>query len=77
MPWYPQHVRHRHWEVPNLNKIISAAEQGVEETKQLIATTCKAKTLVEPSLGHPEPGAISMSVILQFMVEYCGAEVAA
>lgn len=58
-------------------EITAAAEQGVEETKQMIATTGKAKTLGERSLGHPDPGAISMSLILKFMADYCNAEVAA
>ncbi|MDV7105510.1 dihydroxyacetone kinase subunit DhaL [Vibrio sp. TH_r3] len=58
-------------------EIAKAAEQGVEATKQMIATTGKAKTLGERSLGHPDPGAISMSLILKFMAEYCSVEVAA
>lgn len=47
--------------------IVEAAKQGVEATKSMIATTGKAKTLGERSLGHPDPGAISMSLILEFM----------
>ncbi|CAN5353767.1 dihydroxyacetone kinase subunit DhaL [soil metagenome] len=37
---------------------------GVEATKGMIATTGKAKALGERSLGHPDPGAISLSLIL-------------
>lgn len=58
-------------------EIAAAAAQGVEKTKYMIATTGKAKTLGERSLGHPDPGAISMSLILMFMVEYCNSEVTA
>lgn len=42
-----------------------AAKGGVEATKSMIATTGKARTLGERSLGHPDPGAISMSIILE------------
>lgn len=47
--------------------IVEASKQGVEATKSMIATTGKAKTLGERSLGYPDPGAISMSLILEFM----------
>jgi len=36
----------------------------------MIATLGKAKTLGERSLGHPDPGAISIYLILKFMMEY-------
>lgn len=57
--------------------ITAAAEQGVDSTKRMIATTGKAKTLGERSLGHPDPGAISMALILKFMAQYCNSEVTA
>ncbi|WED24761.1 dihydroxyacetone kinase subunit L [Vibrio sp. JC009] len=60
-----------------IEAVTDAAQQGVEKTKDMIATTGKAKTLGERSLGHPDPGAISMSLILKFMAEYACAEVAA
>jgi dihydroxyacetone kinase-like protein len=50
--------------------IAGAAENGKEKTKELIATTGKAKTLGERSIGHPDPGALSMSLILRFMSDY-------
>ncbi|MFA0087011.1 dihydroxyacetone kinase subunit L [Vibrio sp. 10N.286.49.C2] len=53
-----------------LPSIVQAAQQGVEDTKDMIATTGKAKTLGERSLGYPDPGAISMSLMLQFMDDY-------
>ena len=39
----------------------------------MIATTGKARTLGERSLGHPDPGAVSMSLILQAMLGYIAA----
>jgi len=46
-----------------------AAAEGVEATKSMIATTGKARALGERSLGHPDPGAVSMSLILQAMLD--------
>jgi dihydroxyacetone kinase-like protein len=51
----------------------TAAEEGVEATKSMIATTGKARTLGERSLGHADPGAVSMSLILQAMRDYITA----
>ena len=47
-----------------------AARQGAEATKSMIATTGKARTLGERSLGHPDPGAISVTLILDAMRDY-------
>ncbi|MDQ0324134.1 dihydroxyacetone kinase-like protein [Pararhizobium capsulatum DSM 1112] len=44
-----------------------AALAGVEATKNMIATTGKARSLGERSLGHPDPGAISVAIILKAM----------
>lgn len=44
-----------------------AAHQGVTATKDMVATTGKARSLGERSLGHPDPGAISLSIILEAM----------
>ncbi|MGF1696608.1 dihydroxyacetone kinase subunit L [Vibrio kyushuensis] len=60
-----------------LPAIVKAAHQGVEATKDMIATTGKAKTLGERSLGHPDPGAVSMAFILEFMCEFATEQVAA
>jgi dihydroxyacetone kinase-like protein len=57
--------------------VAESAQQGVENTKDMIATTGKAKTLGERSLGHPDPGAISMYLIIKFMTEYAQLEDAA
>jgi len=53
-----------------LRSLVALAEQGVENTRQMVARVGKAKTLGERSLGHPDPGAISMLFILKFMAEY-------
>ncbi|MBB4301717.1 dihydroxyacetone kinase-like protein [Rhodobium orientis] len=47
----------------------AAAKDGVEATKSMIATTGKARTLGERSLGHPDPGAISLSIVLDAMAK--------
>jgi dihydroxyacetone kinase-like protein len=48
----------------------AAAKQGTEATKSMIATTGKARTLGERSLGHPDPGAVSVCLILEAMRDY-------
>ncbi len=53
-----------------LTAITEAAGTGMEETKDMVASVGKAKTLGKRSLGHPDPGAISMYLILAFMLEY-------
>jgi dihydroxyacetone kinase-like protein len=54
----------------SLIAVTEAARQGMEGTKDLVATKGKAKTLGERSLGHPDPGAVSTYLILKFMMEY-------
>ena len=48
----------------------AAAHAGVEATKGMIATTGKARTLGERSLGHVDPGAVSFSLILEAMRDF-------
>jgi phosphoenolpyruvate---glycerone phosphotransferase subunit DhaL len=59
-----------------LSAVVSAAAEaslnGVEATMDMIATTGKARSLGERSLGHPDPGAISISLILQAMRHFTG-----
>ena len=47
-----------------------AARLGMEHTRDMVANVGKAKPLGERSLGHPDPGAISMYLILKLMAEY-------
>jgi phosphoenolpyruvate---glycerone phosphotransferase subunit DhaL len=53
------------------------ARLGMERTKDMLATTGKAKTLGERSLGHPDPGAASTYLILKFMAEFAALPAAA
>jgi dihydroxyacetone kinase-like protein len=50
--------------------VTEAAREGMEATKDMVASVGKAKTLGERSLGHPDPGAVSTYLILKFMTEY-------
>jgi dihydroxyacetone kinase-like protein len=54
----------------SLPAVAGAAEQGMEKTKEMMASIGKAKTLGERSLGHADPGAISTYLILKFMTEF-------
>jgi dihydroxyacetone kinase-like protein len=58
--------------VESLQEVVEAASEGMERTKDLVATIGRAKTLGGRSLGHPDPGAVSMVLILKSMRE--GAE---
>jgi len=53
-----------------LSAAADAAVAGVEATKDMVATTGKARSLGERSLGHPDPGAISVSLILKAMQDF-------
>ena len=50
--------------------VAQAAERGKEESKDMIATMGRAKTLGERSLGHPDAGACSVAIILKSMSEF-------
>ena len=50
--------------------VAQAAERGKEESKDMIATMGRAKTLGERSLGHPDAGACSVAIILKSMAEF-------
>jgi dihydroxyacetone kinase-like protein len=58
----------------DLIAVFAAAEKGaldgVEASKAMIATTGKARSLGERSIGHPDPGAISVSIIVGAMRSY-------
>jgi dihydroxyacetone kinase-like protein len=49
------------------------AEEGVEATKSMVATTGKARSLGDRSMGHPDPGAISVAIILSAMRDFAAA----
>lgn len=51
----------------SLEAAAAAAQQGVESTKSMVATTGKARSLGERSLGFVDPGAVSISLIFNAM----------
>ena len=48
-----------------LNAAARAAEEGMEKTRDMVATLGRAKTLGERARGHLDPGAISMALMLR------------
>ena len=40
-------------------------EQGAEATRPMVARFGKAKTLGDRSIGHPDPGALTLSIVLR------------
>jgi dihydroxyacetone kinase-like protein len=55
-------------------QVVQAAQGGMENTRLMVASVGKAKTLGERSLGYADPGAISASLILDYMCEYIKEE---
>ena len=53
-----------------ISLVAQAADRGKEESKDMIATMGRAKTLGERSLGHPDAGACSVAIILKSMSEF-------
>jgi dihydroxyacetone kinase-like protein len=53
-----------------LPPVAEAARLGLERTKEMIAATGKAMALGPRALGHVDPGALSMVLILEAMGEY-------
>ncbi len=50
--------------------VAAGAEAGMEKTKAMIATMGRAKTLGEKSIGHPDPGAVSVSIMFRTASDY-------
>lgn len=53
-----------------LAAVAAGATDGMEKTKEMIATMGRAKTLGEKSIGHPDPGAVSVSIIFSTMSDF-------
>ena len=53
-----------------ISLVSQAADRGKDESKDMIATMGRAKTLGERSLGHPDAGACSVAIILKSMSEF-------
>jgi dihydroxyacetone kinase-like protein len=53
-----------------LAAIAEAAGLGMETTRDMVAAVGKARALGERARGHPDPGAVSIFLILDSMKEY-------
>ncbi|EKB9853750.1 dihydroxyacetone kinase subunit L [Salmonella enterica] len=53
-----------------LSRCAQAAMAGAERTCTMTARFGRAKNLGERAIGHCDPGAVSMALILQFMAEF-------
>jgi dihydroxyacetone kinase-like protein len=52
------------------NAVSDAAEAGKEASKAMVAKFGRAKTLGEGCIGHPDAGALSVTIILKAMRDY-------
>lgn len=55
-----------------MKAVAAGATEGMEKTKAMIATMGRAKTLGERSIGHHDPGAISVSIMFNTASDYVG-----
>jgi len=53
-----------------LEAAAQSAEQGMEATKNYVAKIGKAKTLGERSIGYPDAGCVSLTVITRAMSDW-------
>lgn len=51
------------------DEIAAAAREGAEATRQMVATLGRAARLGDRSLGHPDPGAVSASMLVEEIAE--------
>ena len=56
--------------VSALDEACKATREGVEYTKTIIATKGRASYLGERSIGHQDPGATSMALTLEAILDY-------
>lgn len=54
-----------------LKRVAQNAEEAAENTKSMVASVGRAKTLGKRSIGYVDPGALSASFILEFMYQFC------
>jgi len=57
----------------SIKAVAAAAEAGKEASKAMIATMGRAKTLGEKTIGLPDAGAISVTIILSTMADFINA----
>ena len=55
-----------------LEEAVRAAEEGMESTKDMVATVGRASYYGERSRGHLDPGAVAMYIILSSMLQCFG-----
>jgi dihydroxyacetone kinase-like protein len=53
-----------------ITAVSAAAEEGKEASKAMVAKFGRAKTLGEGCIGHPDAGALSVTVIIAAMKDY-------
>jgi dihydroxyacetone kinase phosphoprotein-dependent L subunit len=53
---------------------LEAAVQGKENSKQYVARFGRAKTLGDRAVGYPDPGALSLTLIMQSMLDWLKAQ---
>jgi len=56
-----------------VRKAAAAADAAAERTADMICRVGRASRLGERSLGHPDPGAVSFSIILRAMADWLAA----
>jgi dihydroxyacetone kinase-like protein len=57
-----------------LKEISDQAQRGMENTKDMLPRVGKAKPLGARALGHPDPGAVSIHLLLKYMADYAIGE---
>ena len=63
-------LAYAYWkETGDLKAALAAAEEGVEKTKDMIATKGRASYLGERSLGHQDPGATSFTLLFSVIAK--------
>lgn len=60
--------------VEGLKNAFEEAQRGVEKTKEYKASKGRAESYGDQSLGIPDPGAVSVSVIFKAMYEYAAMQ---
>jgi dihydroxyacetone kinase phosphoprotein-dependent L subunit len=53
-----------------VEEALQAAREGVEATKELVAARGRSRFTADRSLGHPDPGAVSITLMLQSLVDF-------
>ena len=54
----------------SIKMVALSANEGKNNSKEMIATMGRAKTLGEKSVGHPDAGACSVAIIIQAMSDF-------